>query len=166
MTCVSELLDSETIQLGEIDMTQSTKIYLADDKDGNKVIVVGYPSYLDSFPTAIKVGEWREDVDDMNETWGDEPLIFEIDELFRTMRRPSYWVVPYNPETDDDLTVDKIQYGYYQLKNLCERIVTGSKEPVTVECSSHFASRNMYTGWSAYATIDPVLAQAILDSYN
>ena len=147
-------------------MTQNTEIYLADDKDGNKVIVVGYPSYLDSFPTAIKVGEWREDVDDMNESWEDKPLVFEIDELFRVMRSPSNWVVPYDPETDDDLTVHKIQYGYDQLKNLSELVVAGSEEPVTVGCLTHFARRNMYTGWSANITIDPVLAQAILDSYN
>ena len=147
-------------------MTQNTKIYLADDKDGNKVIVVGYSSYLDSFPTAIKVGEWFEDVNDWDESWADEPWIFEIDELFRVMRRPCDFM--YDEEYCDDLTVDKIQYGYYQLKNLCKRIVAGSEEPVTVGCSIHYANGRtcMYSGWSAYATIDPVLAQAILDTYN
>ena len=145
-----------------------TEIYLADDKDGNKVLVVCYESDLDSFPTAIKVGGWAEEVDDWNESWCEEPLIIAIDELFSIMRRPEDWIVGYDPEMDCDLDVERIQYGYYQLKNLCKRIVTGSSEPVTVGCSSRFLSghTNMYTGWGTHITIDPVLAQVILDSYN
>ena len=148
-------------------MTQSTKIYLADDKDGNKVIVVGYPSYLDSFPTAIAVGKWCEDVDDTEESWYYEPLIFKIDEFFDWMRKPSIKMAPDDFEPDwVDYQEETIQCGYYQLKNLCKRIAAGSSEPVNVWCSNSFIYRCMYTGWSAYATIDPVLAQAIINTYN
>ena len=152
-------------------MTQNTTIYLADDKDGKKVIVVGYASYLDSFSSPTQVGRWHEHVNDMDESWQDEPLIFEIDELFSLMRNPTDWMGWHDPDDPDDepydgLTFQKIKYGYYQLKNLCKRIVAGSEEPVTVRCYVSFIEGCMDTGWSADVTIDPVLAQAILDTYN
>ena len=145
---------------------QRNTIYLADDKDGNKVIVVGYQRDLDSFPTTIEVGGWSEFVDDWDESWDDEPLIFEIDELVRLMRNPSHFMGPDDPDDIDH--VASIQYGHYQLKNLCKRIVAGTEEPVDVGCRIGYVDRWKCesTGWCAYLTIDPVLAQAIINTYN
>ena len=153
-------------------MSETTDIYLADDKDGKKVIVVGYQRDLDSFPTTIKVGEWTEYVDDWDQSWDDEPLIFEIDELLGHMRNPSHLMGPDDP--DDIYHVENLglcwpgslDLDHYQLKNLCKHIVAGTEEPVKVGCCINYVDRNESTGWGAHLTIDPVLAQAIIDSYN
>ena len=62
------------------------------------------------------------------------------------------------------LLVEYSDLGYYQLKNKCKAIVKGSKPEVTI----HFGSDKldpMRFGGTVYIS-DPVLAQAIIDSYN
>lgn len=62
------------------------------------------------------------------------------------------------------LLMEYSDLGYYQLKNKCNAIVKGSKPDVTI----HFGSQKldpMRFGGTVWIT-DPVLAQAILDSYN
>ena len=68
---------------------------------------------------------------------------------------------------DCELDYGGIQYGYYQLKNLCKRIVAGTEETTEVSFGATAKSDSDYEShWFADVTIDPVLAQAILDSYN
>jgi hypothetical protein len=69
-----------------------------------------------------------------------------------------------------EFIVEYSNLGYYQLKNKCKAIVE-TQEPLRVTIKSYGSVRfddgtSHYEMWQGNIHIDPVLAQAILDSYN
>ena len=78
--------------------------------------------------------------------------------------KPMPWYGEFTMTEFVKLLMEYSDLGYYQLKNKCKAIVKGSKPEVTI----HFGSDKldpMRFGGTVYIS-DPVLAQAILDSYN
>jgi len=164
---------------------QRNTIYLADDKDGNKMIAVLSPfhytpklhKHLDhqrgqEASNFTEVGslmdkagefEWEEYF-----TMG-EFVQLMLGELEFYTDNPSHAenMLRFVPaDVDVTITYSKVQYGYHQLKNLCERTVAGTEEKATLRFGVDFEHSFGPSHWSAYVDVDPVLAQAILDSYN
>ena len=74
----------------------------------------------------------------------------------------------YDRDDYDMVDYGGIRYGYYQLKNLCKRIVAGTEETTEVRFRCSYAEKGWHGSayWQAFVNIDPVLAQAIIDTYN
>ena len=163
---------------------QRNTIYLADDKDGNKMIAVLSPFHY--LPKLYKRLDHQRGQEASNFTevgfLMDKAGEFEWEEYF-TMRefvqlmlgnlefytddpRHARNLLRFVPsEADVRITYYKIQYGYYQLKNLCKRIVAGTEE-AELNFGVDFEHSFGPTHWSAWVRVDPVLAQAIIDSYD
>ena len=78
--------------------------------------------------------------------------------------KPMPWYGEFTMTEFVNLLMEYSDLGYYQLKNKCNAIVKGSKPEVKI----HFGSGKhgpMRFGGTVYIR-DPVLAQAIIDTYN
>jgi hypothetical protein len=158
---------------------QWNTIYLADDKDGSKMIVItstmfyyngdhdGKFSYNhleqrgQEASNFTEVGSLMDKIDELD--WED---YYSVGEFVQLMLGK---LELYDRDYHERVDYDGIQYGYYQLKNLCKRIVAGTEETTGVRFGASYAANSSpWYGayWHASVTIDPVLAQAILDTYN
>lgn len=163
---------------------QSNTIYLADDKDGNKMIAV--LSSLHYLPKHYKHLDHQRGQEASNFTevgfLMDKAGEFDWEEYFTMREFVQLMLGKLEFYTDDPwhdenllrfvpseagvrITYCKIQYGYYQLKNLCKRIVAGTEE-AELNFGVDFEHEDGPTHWFASVRVDPVLAQAIIDSYN
>ena len=158
---------------------QWNTIYLADDKDGSKMIVITSSMFYRNVDDDDRFNynhlEQRgQEASNMTEVGG---LMDKIDELdwqdYYSMGEFAQLMLGklelYCRDYHEMVHYDGIQYGYYQLKNLCKRIVAGTEKTTEVRFGASYAAKSSpwYEGyWHAYVNIDPVLAQAILDTYN
>ena len=152
---------------------QHNTIYLADDKDGSKIVVIASTDYYGNehvdwngwvIPGYNYLNQRGQELSNFTEVGflvhmtddRDWQEYFSVGEFVQLMLgKLEHWEGWY---------YEGIQYNYNQLKNLCKRIVAGTEETTEVDFEG---DTDLTDGcWSAHADIDLVLAQAILDTYN
>jgi hypothetical protein len=151
----------EHIQLGEIDMSgQRNTIYLADDKDGNKMIVVA------SFATARKSNNQLILVEEEHTFYNFIEVGYLTDKVRETDWSDTFSVGEFMDFIRKYSNLEEIPYSDNMLYILALQKVAGDTNSVAIRFvhASYDAFGEDY--WYGHINIDTVLAQAILDSYN
>jgi hypothetical protein len=90
-------------------------------------------------------------------------LDFDIDEDEQLM----LWYGDFTMTEFVNLLMEYSDLGYYQLKNRCKAIVKGSQMTLDIDFGFSTNTYGNSIRWGGSVKIeDPVLAQAILDTYN